>query len=161
MLLFDTVGIFNREFPMNSRFDTQQPLVLKLRASPSFVRGFGTVLVSTLLLLSLLPLSSFIFWLLIAITLGWGGHTLGYYGYYRKHPLRNACLLEKQLELAQGIRVDIDPRSFTHPLFIFLCCRLEKQTLQLFIFADALLPPVEFWQLRRRVEQLLKHLIEQ
>jgi hypothetical protein len=161
MLLFDTVDIFNHEFPMNSRFDTQQPLALNLRASPAFVLGLGGILLSTLILLSMLPLSPLIFGLLTALTVGWGGHTLGYYGYYRKHPLRNVCLLEKQLELANGTRLDIDPRSFTHPLFIFLCCRLENKTLQLFIFADALLPPVEFWQLRRRVEQLVNNSIKQ
>lgn len=153
--------MFNHNFPMNSRFDTQQPLVLNLRASPSFVLGLGGILVSTLILLWNLPLSPLIFWLLTVVTLGWGGHTLEYYGYYRKHPLRNACLLEKQLELTNGSRLEIDPRSFTHPLFIFLCCRLENKTLQLFIFADALLPSVEFWQLRRRVEQLVKYSIEQ
>lgn len=147
--------------PMNARFDTQQPLVLHLRASPYFVLSFGGILFSTLLLLVNLPLSAPVFWLLTMITIVWGGYSLGYYGYYKKHPLRDVCLLEKQLGLANGTRVNIDPRSFTHPLFIFLCCRLEGKTVQLFIFADALLPPVAFWQVRRRVEQLLKSLIEQ
>ena len=146
---------------MNSRFDTQQPLVLNLRASPRFVLGFSGLLLSSLVLLGNLPLPPLIGYLLSAITVGWGGQTLAYYGYYRKHPLRNACLLEKQLALANGTRIEIEPRSFTHPLFIFLCCRLENQkTLQLFIFADAPLPPVEFWQVRRRVEQLLNHSIK-
>lgn len=139
----------------NPRFDTTHAFILSLRPSRYFVRGLFLLILSSVLLLSLLPLP---FWVKLALSgsvLFWGGHTLAYYGYYWRHPLRRFYLLEQQCRLANGVFFELEPQSFTQPKFIYLCCRLAQRRVKLFIFADALPPDLEFWQLRRRVERLL------